>query len=262
MVVRLARSGFRAGGEFWGCGMHFESGCRGSREVPDHEWDWFGFAPVPVRIIANHERWLAECEREDYVRESDYYHGRYYVTIHGVAGPYFDDSGYFGSYDSYDEDDWALELALDGDVQDPYLDCLEDEAADSAVGSINQILVPASTDLSMGARTVAAARDCVSDRHGFDELCRWLTVRFAGSMPVRLGERDSGVVELEDRSLLVFSRTESGILLSSCGGYRLLCSSLDPATAVLSQQQFEQLAGYFAKNFGLDVAASTSWWRR
>ena len=256
MVVRLARSGFRAGGEFWGCGRHFEGGCRGARDVPYHEWDWFGLAPVPVRIIVNQERWLAECEREDEFSES----ARYYVAGGGIAGPYYSDWGDFGLYDDYDEDQWELQIAMD--AGDPYLEYLEDVAAKSAVASVQEVLLDTAASTSMAISAVSAMRDYASSTHGFDELCRWFTASFAGSMPVRLGGRDSGVVELDGGSLLVFSQIQSGILLSSCGGYRLLFSGLDPATAVLSQRHFEQLAGHFAKNFGLGVAASTSWWRR
>ena len=53
MIVRYARQGFNTKGEFWGCEEHFSTGCRGSRPVPSHEWDWFGFVPIPVSIIEN-----------------------------------------------------------------------------------------------------------------------------------------------------------------------------------------------------------------
>ena len=244
MTVRLARRGQNAGNEFWGCDEHFKTGCRGSHEVPFHEWDWFGLAPVPVRIIANQERWLAEIEAND---PNNNPWLDYYETHYGVFGPYRD----------YDEHMWDFEQALK--TSEMYLDYLAEEQISYDLSAIKRLFSERQRHQSMSECTVAAAKQYIGGSATLQAFCAWLTKHFAGSTVIRIGGHDKGVVSLDDHSLLIFSKRPSGIVLSSCRGYQHLFSQLDSSTATLSTSQFETLSGYFAKNFGLGAPARTSW---
>lgn len=237
MIVRMARRGFNAGGEFWGCEGHFTNGCDGTREVPWHEWDWFGLVPVPVSIIGNQQRWFDESVRNSEMEERL----REYDSLHGVWGPYED----------YDELMWNMEHAMEtADWQAELLrEELQRESPDYR-NKVEMLIDGRSNGYSMAQGVVKAAGMIWNDL-AFHAFCTRLTARVDGSGIVRIDDQDKGIVIMDDRSLVLFGRQDSEVLMSSCKGYPWLFEDNCGPSAKIPMHRFEGIARFFSKNFGL-----------
>lgn len=258
MTVRSAKQGFNAGGEFWGCN-NFPS-CRGTAPVPRHDWDWYQLVPVPVRIIANQERWLDDLAANDSFLNPWI---EYYEATEGFFGPYAD----------YDEHMWAFENAME--IAERHYDAILDEEYEldkPTLQTIDQILNGAHSDLSMAGRAVTVVDRYILSEASIQKFSAWITENFKGSHPAMAGPEDGGIdgglIMLDDGSRLLFHRTPDGVVLAewtirgkslSALRHTNLLSQFEDASANLSMRQFEEIARYFARHFGLQAPANALW---
>ena len=258
MTVTTAKQGFNAGGEFWGC--HNFPDCRGNAHVPRHDWDWYRLVPTPVRIVTNQQRWLDESAANDPFLNPWI---EYYESTEGIFGPYID----------YDEHMWAFEEAME--TAERYYDSIADAAYDlekPTLRKIEQILDSDTINLSMAERATTVVDRYIQSESSTQKLGVWLTENFNGSRPALAGPEDGGIdggfVTLDDHSQLMFHRTPEGIFLAewkikgrglSALRHTNLLSQFEQATAKLSIRQFEQIARYFSRNFGIQAPTSFPW---
>ena len=258
MTVRTAKQGFNAGGEFWGCN-NFPS-WRGTVPVPRHDWDWYQLVPIPVRIIANQQRWLDEAAANDPSLNPWI---EYYESTEGIFGPYVD----------YDEHMWAFEEAME--TAERYYDSIADAACElekPTLRKIEQILDSNTLNLSMAQRATTVVERYIQSESSVQKLGSWLTETFNGSTPALAGPEhggiDGGFVTLDDHSRLIFHRTPEGIFLAewkikgrglSALRHTNLLSRFGQTTANLSMRQFEQIARHFSRNFGIGASTNILW---
>lgn len=225
--------------------------------MPRHNWDWYQLVPVPVRIIANQERWLADCEANDPFVNLWI---EYYEATHG----------FFGPYENYDEHMWAFEGAME--IAERYFDTFLEEEYEQEkpiLQSIDQILNSASSNLSLAGRAVMVVDRYIHSDASIQKFSAWITENFKGSHRVMVGAEDGGIdgglVMFDDGSHLMFHRTPDGILLAEWVirgkslpelRHRSLLSQIEGPSAKLSMRQFEEIARYFAYNFGLQAPSN------
>ena len=259
MIVRIARQGFNAGGEFWGCN-NFPR-CRWTVTVPCHAWDWYQLVPVSVRIVANQQRWINDLAADDPFLNPWIAH---YESTEGLFGPYVD----------YDEHMWEFENAME--AAERYYDSIAEERYElekPALQAIDQILSSTQTNSSMAGRAGAVVDRYEHSESSIQKLSAWITENFNGSRPAAFGPEDGGIdggfVALDDRSQLMFHRTSEGILvaewkitgrggLSAIQGRKLL-PQFERATVKLTEKQFKHIARYFSRNFGLQAPTGIPW---
>ena len=259
MTVRVAKRGPNPGGELWGCDKHFITGCRGTRSVPSHHWDWYQLVPIPVRIIENQHRWLSEAAGKDRILNPWIEH-------------YESTDGMFGRYEDYDEHMLVFEEAME--VAESYFDSFAEmmyRMERPRLRAIERVLRGDWVKVSMARRAVLVVERYIGDESSIQLFSAWLTANFDGSQPALVGpERggiDGGIVSLDDGSQLAFHRRSEGVLVTerrrgmglSALKHTNLLSQFDHTTARLSMSRFEEVAKYFARNFGLEAPANTQW---
>ncbi len=258
MVVRIAKQGFNAGGEFWGC-TKFPN-CRGTASVPRHDWDWYQLVPIPVRMIANRQHWLSEAMENDPFLNPWI---EYYETTEGIFGPYVD----------YDEHMWAFEEAME--TAERYYDSIANAEYDlerPTLRRIQQILDGDTINLTSAERAITVVERYIESESSIQMFSVWLTENFNGSSRALAGPEEGGIdggfITLDDGSQLMFHRAPEGIFLAewrikgkglSALRHSNLLSQFQGATARLSMRQFEQIARYFSRNFGIAAPASYPW---
>ena len=219
MSIKLIRRGPRVGREFWGCDNYRTTGCRGSAEVPCHDWDWFGYVPVPVSIVRNQARQFQEAEASDP-----------WLT-HGWA--------------PHDEIPLWERLSLEADHE--ALDLGQDiiRRREQAIrATLN------SPDKAMGQRAVLA----VSDQYfswSVPDFASWLTSNFAGSFKSHGG----GIIRMDDGSFLelVLQTTPTVTIRWPPRQYSRIFSKPSPVFSQMPEKDFATIGEYFARNFGLGV---------
>ena len=260
MTVRVAKRGPNPGEEFWGCDNYFRTDCRGTKDVPNHFWDWFEFVPIPVRIIENQHRWLSEATAKD-------------RTLSPWIEYYESTEGMFGRYEDYDEHMMAFEEAME--VAESYFDSFSEmmhEMERPVLQAIEEMLSGDQIQGSMAERATTVVEKYIRGESSIQRFSAWLTEKFDGSQQAMAGPEeggiDGGIVRLNDGSQLAFHRTLGGILVAerkvrgmglSAARHTNLFPQFEHTTARLSMSQFEQVAKYFARNFGLGAPASTQW---
>ena len=260
MTVRVAKSGCpNPGGEFWGCDNYFRTDCRGTKDVPNHFWDWFEFVPIPVRIIENQHRSPSEAAAKD-------------RTLSPWIERYESTEGMFGRYEDYDEHMRAFEEAME--VAESYFDSFSEmmyRMERPRLRAIERVLSGDWVKVSMARRAATVVERYISDESSIQLFSAWLTANFDGSQRALVGPEmggiDGGIVSLDDGSQLAFHRTSEGVLVAerkrgmglSAARHINLLSQFDHTTARLSMSQFKEVAKYFACNFGLGAPANTQW---
>ena len=252
MEIHRARRGQNAGGEFWGCSEYFYTGCRSSRPVPQHEWDWFGFVPVPVRIIDNQIEEIKASGMADRIKADLRGH---HDEGFWRDGKYYDDEyRQFGPYQDYDEGMWAFEDSLEA------AENIDGTTQDAPPSKTENLISGRVHKISMAEGVVRAVNLCSKDREhfirssiGLSDFSKELTIRFSGSTFVRTNEGGRGIIELDDRSLVLIHREKDEVNFSFRSGYRHLFTENDVSITSMSTNDFERVARYFAKHFGLNA---------
>lgn len=258
MTVRIAKQGFNAGGEFWGC-SNFPS-CRGTAPVPRHDWDWYQLVPLPVRITTNQQRRLDDLASNDPFLNPWI---KYYESTEGFFGPYAD----------YDEHTWAFEDATK--TAELHYDAIAEEMHElerPTLQAIDQTLNSTKPDSSMAERAITAVDRYIHSEPSIRKFGEWITEKFNGSRPSMVGPDDGGIdggfVALDDGSQLMFHRSSEGILMTewktigrglSALRHTNLLPQFQNTTAKLSMNQFEYIAGYFSRHFGLQAPTDVPW---
>ena len=226
MRVKVAHRGPSPGSEFWGCNAYRTRGCRGTREVPRQEWDWFGLVRVPVSILRNAQN----SHRKDLEEFLEY-----------------DAAGMFGSYADYDDDMAYFEEAMEAENR---------RWGDIEAEEIYQVLSRRDLGHSLARRIVETSRTYGLFGQAREAVAIAITGNFAGSASTEFvsmsaeypGQQKLGIVYLDDGSDLRFNCTSTGI--------QMLVFEDGLESVMLHDSDFKYIAEHFVQNFGSHAPSS------